>query len=46
MILDGRVGLGSTYYEPGYDKLKAGGLNVVWSNPPYVATTDPSRAES
>lgn len=38
VILDGRVGPGSKYYQPGYDKLKAGGVNVVWSNPAYYFT--------
>ena len=38
VILDGRVGPGSKYYQPGYDELKAGGVNVVWSNPAYYYT--------
>lgn len=38
VILDGRVGPGSKYYQPGYDLLKAGGVNVVWSNPTYYFT--------
>jgi phosphatidylserine/phosphatidylglycerophosphate/cardiolipin synthase-like enzyme len=38
VILDGRVGPGSKYYQPGYDQLKAGGVDVVWSNPAYYYT--------
>lgn len=38
VILDGRVGPNSKYYQPGFDKLKAGGVNVVWSNPAYYFT--------
>lgn len=38
VILDGRVGPGSKYYQPGYDELEAGGVNVVWSNPAYYYT--------
>lgn len=38
VILDGRVGPGSKYYQPGYDTLKAGGVDVVWSNPAYYFT--------
>lgn len=38
VILDGRVGPGSKYYQPGYDELKAGGVNVVWSSSAYYFT--------
>ena len=38
VILDGRVGPGSKYYQPGYDELKAGGVHVEWSNPAYYYT--------
>ena len=38
VILDGRVGPGSKYYQPGYNELKAGGVNVIWSNPAYYFT--------
>jgi len=38
VILDGRVGPGSKYYQPGYDELTAGGVHVVWSNPAYYYT--------
>ena len=38
VILDGRVGPGSKYYQPGYDELKAGGVDVIWSNPAYYFT--------
>jgi phosphatidylserine/phosphatidylglycerophosphate/cardiolipin synthase-like enzyme len=38
VILDGRVGPGSKYYQPGYDLLKAGGVDVIWSSPAYYFT--------
>jgi cardiolipin synthase A/B len=38
VILDGRVGPGSKYYQAGYDELEAGGVHVEWSNPAYYYT--------